>query len=42
MTCEWRNTTDQPLTFPHEMCVFFGWQIGADADSQCINGRWMK
>ena len=41
MTCNWNNTTSQPLTFPREMCVMFGWQIGADKDSTCINGTWM-
>lgn len=41
MTCQWNNTTDQPLTFPTEMCVLFGWQIGADADETCYNGTWL-
>jgi hypothetical protein len=41
MTCDWDNTTDSPLTFPREMCVMFGWQIGADADSRCVEGTWI-
>jgi hypothetical protein len=41
MTCNWNNTTDHALTFPREMCVMFGWQVGADKDSACINGSWM-
>ena len=41
MSCQWNNTTDQMLTFPREMCVFFGWQIGASADTQCLDGNWV-
>jgi len=42
MTCQWNNNTDAALSFPREMCVFFGWQIGASADSQCVDGTWFK
>lgn len=41
MNCEWTNTTNSAIGFPREMCVFFGWQIGADADAQCIDGNWL-
>ena len=41
MTCTWDNTTSQMLGFPREMCVFFGWQIGADADIRCLDGSWL-
>jgi hypothetical protein len=41
MTCTWHNTSDAALTFPREMCVLFGWQIGADKDTRCVNGAWL-
>jgi hypothetical protein len=41
MTCKWMNTTDAPLTFPGEMCVFVGWRIGAEKDSRCVDGNWL-
>jgi hypothetical protein len=41
MTCDWHNTSDSEITFPREMCVLFGWQIGADADTICYNGSWL-
>jgi len=41
MACEWQNTSDMPLVFPREMCVLFGWQIGADKDTTCYNGSWL-
>lgn len=40
MTCNWDNTTDTALTFPREMCVLFGWQVGVDGDTRCIDGTW--
>jgi hypothetical protein len=42
MSCQWQNTTDQPLTFPGEMCVLSGWQIGFDHDSMCFSGQWVE
>jgi hypothetical protein len=42
MTCSWNNTTDHPLTFPREMCVTFGWQIGAEQDTSCLDGVWRR
>lgn len=39
MSCEWMNTTTDPLTFPREMCVFFGFSMEA-GDARCINGGW--
>lgn len=42
MTCNWHNTSEAALTFPREMCVLFGWQIGADEDEHCINGAWLR
>lgn len=41
MTCNWHNTSDSMITFPREMCVLFGWQIGADRDTTCVNGTWL-
>lgn len=41
MSCRWDNTSDSALIFPREMCVLFGWQIGADADTTCVNGTWL-
>jgi hypothetical protein len=41
MTCDWHNTSDTMITFPREMCVLFGWQIGAEKDTTCINGAWL-
>lgn len=40
MTCTWNNDTSKMLNFPREMCVLFGWQIGASADIRCLNGSW--
>jgi hypothetical protein len=42
MSCQWNNTSDKTLAFPDEMCVFFGWQIGADSDSMCFSGVWLQ
>jgi hypothetical protein len=39
MTCTWENTRTQPLTFPLEMCVFFGYTLDPD-DSHCVDGTW--
>jgi len=41
MSCNWDNTSEEALTFPREMCILFGWQIGADEDTRCINGTWL-
>jgi hypothetical protein len=41
MSCRWNNTSDQTLVFPREMCVFFGWQIGAERDETCYGGTWL-
>jgi hypothetical protein len=40
VSCEWDNTTKKPLTFPGEMCVISTWQIGADKDRLCFDGKW--
>jgi len=40
MSCDWQNTTDEPLGFPREMCVFFGFTMDP-GDARCINGGWM-
>lgn len=42
MTCQWNNTTDHALSFPSEMCVLFGWQIGAEHDAECMDGTWLQ
>jgi len=41
MSCEWNNTSDAALVFPREMCILFGWQIGAEHDSTCYGGAWL-
>ncbi len=38
--CEWQNDTADPLTFPREMCVFFGYSMTA-GDARCLNGVWL-
>jgi hypothetical protein len=40
MSCEWQNTTNAALTFPREMCVFFGYSM-EHGDARCINGAWI-
>jgi hypothetical protein len=40
VSCQWDNTTQKPLTFPHEMCVIAAWQIGAPSDALCFDGVW--
>jgi Copper type II ascorbate-dependent monooxygenase, C-terminal domain len=37
--CTWNNMTDRPITFPAEMCVFFGFILN-DSDIYCDSGRW--
>jgi hypothetical protein len=41
-TCTWDNTTDEALSFPREMCIMFGWQIGAATDKKCFDGVWFQ
>jgi hypothetical protein len=40
ITCQWDNTTAQPLTFPGEMCAIATWQVGATSDALCFDGVW--
>lgn len=40
VSCQWNNTTQQPLMFPGEMCVISAWQIGAPKDTLCFDGHW--
>jgi hypothetical protein len=40
MSCDWRNTTTDLLSFPREMCVFFGYSM-EEGDARCINGVWI-
>lgn len=38
LTCQWHNSTDEPIAFPREMCIFFGYTVG---DSYfCAGGSW--
>jgi hypothetical protein len=37
--CTWRNTTAEPVAFPAEMCVFFGFILN-DSDIYCQGGKW--
>lgn len=39
MTCTWENTRADPLEFPLEMCVFFGYSLDAE-DAHCVDGAW--
>jgi hypothetical protein len=39
VTCEWDNTTADPLQFPREMCVFFGYTLD-DEGAHCTDGAW--
>ncbi|GAC1579145.1 MAG: hypothetical protein NVS3B20_10160 [Polyangiales bacterium] len=34
-TCTWNNATDQALTFPREMCVFFGYYFPDHGELNC-------
>lgn len=40
LTCNWANTTTDPIAFPREMCIFFGYTIGTNAF--CANGSWLS
>jgi hypothetical protein len=40
LTCAWDNTTGDALSFPREMCVFFGYTL-EPGDVRCINGTWI-
>lgn len=39
--CTWNNTTDSEVTFPTEMCVFFGFILN-DNDIYCTEGKWSE
>jgi hypothetical protein len=39
--CIWNNNTTEEITFPMEMCVFFGFVLG-DADITCSGGSWIN
>lgn len=39
MTCDWNNDTADSLTFPREMCVFFGYSL-ENQDAICVNNQW--
>jgi hypothetical protein len=39
LTCSWANDTPEPIGFPREMCIFFGYTI--DSNYFCANGFWM-
>jgi hypothetical protein len=38
--CAWDNTGGRTLSFPDEMCAFFGFYVGTH-DLACANGRWV-
>lgn len=42
LSCRWNNTTPNELKFPGEMCVLSAWQIGAEHDSMCFDGKWVQ
>ena len=35
----WANTTPDAISFPREMCIFFGYTIGQNF--VCVNGTWL-
>ncbi|MET0384985.1 MAG: hypothetical protein ABW321_03450, partial [Polyangiales bacterium] len=39
--CTWNNTTANVVTFPTEMCVFFGFILN-DNDIFCSDGKWTE
>lgn len=39
--CTWNNTTANPVTFPTEMCVFFGFILNEN-DIYCADGKWSE
>ncbi|HET8936722.1 MAG TPA: hypothetical protein VFN67_24935 [Polyangiales bacterium] len=39
--CTWNNTTASPVTFPTEMCVFFGFILNEN-DIYCTDGEWSE
>jgi hypothetical protein len=39
--CSWQNTTDAVVTFPTEMCVFFGFILNQN-DVYCTDGKWSE
>jgi hypothetical protein len=39
--CQWQNTTQEALTFPREMCVFFSYSL-TPGDLRCVQGAWMR
>lgn len=40
LTCDWHNSTPNDISFPREMCIFFGYTIGSNYF--CANGTWMS
>lgn len=38
--CTWNNNTMEPIAFPTEMCVFFGFILN-DSDINCNAGAWI-
>jgi hypothetical protein len=39
--CSWNNTTDTEISFPKEMCVFFGFVLNEN-DIYCNEGKWSE
>jgi hypothetical protein len=40
LTCDYQNDTDEPLTFPKEMCVSFAFYFPAEREIDCVDGHW--
>lgn len=38
--CTYNNTTDQPISFPTEMCVGFGYFFPAQHEIDCVDEAW--
>jgi hypothetical protein len=40
LKCDWSNSSANAISFPREMCIFFGYTVGASY--VCANGSWMS
>lgn len=40
VTCDYKNDTANPLTFPTEMCAAFGYVLGTEAEFGCSDEVW--
>lgn len=38
--CDYQNDSEEPLSFPREMCVSFAFYFPADREIDCVDGHW--